>query len=499
MKPDSESLPSTQRRLLALVGLSAFALLQPVLGKLAEQSEFLVVHDAGPLELVGLVAAFALALPLVLVLVEGLAGFVVASFARVLHSIFCVVLLTATALPFLAQCSAASPSVALALATIAGAIAAAIGRRLAAIRENLPWLALAAPAFAALFVLSPGVRPLVFPGTGNAISGGAASPTPIVVLVFDALPAGALLDERGRIDGGRYPNLRALADRAHWFPNALTESDSTTYAVPALLTGRRPEPDKRPTLADHPESLFTLLSDSHELIAFESTTRLAPAGAALPDRGSQRERLSLLLSDSAVLYLHILLPEDWREGLPSIETRWSGFSAEASDEPSEPGRIDPPDRERHYEAFIDAMVQTDRPPIFFLHTILPHTPYQYYPSGRRYTIKRIDPSGQGYQWGRWSDDALVVEQSQQRFLLQVGHVDGLVGRVMARLEELGLFDDALIIVTSDHGNSFRVGESRRGISQTNAGDIDRQAAASSSWRGGRARGQHHRRDAQHRG
>jgi hypothetical protein len=471
MKPDSESLPNAQRRLLALVGLSAFALLQPVLGKLAEQSEFLVVHDAGPLELAALVAVFALALPLVLVVAEGLAGLVAAPLAHGLHTVFCVALLSATALPFVSEWSGASADVALVLATITGTIAAAIGRRALAIRENLHWLALAAPAFGALFLMSEGVRPLAFPGTGPALRDGAAAPTPIVMLVFDALPAGALLDERGRVDGGRYPNLRALADRAHWFPNALTESDSTTYAVPALLTGRRPDPDKRPTLADHPESLFTLLHDSHELIAFESTTRLAPTDAALPDRGSRRERLSLLLSDSAVLYLHILLPEDWRAGMPSIETRWRGFSAEASDEPSEPGRIDPPDRERHYEAFIDAMVQTGRAPIFFLHTILPHTPYQYYPSGRRYTTKRIDPSGQGYQWGRWSDDALVVEQSQQRFLLQVGHVDGLVGRVMARLEELGLFDDALIIVTSDHGNSFRVGESRRGISQTNAGDI----------------------------
>jgi hypothetical protein len=471
MKPESATRPVAIRRLLVLVGLSAFAVLQPVLGKLAEQPEFLVVHDAGPRELATLVAVLALGPPVLLALAEILAGLVAAPLLRGLHALFCLALLSVTALPFLAQAFDAAAPVTLVLAVVTGTIAAAVGRRARAIRENLPWLALAAPAFAALFVLSPGVRPLAFPESGPVIGGGAASPTPIVLLVFDALPAGALLDEHGRIDAGRYPNLRALADRAHWFPNALTESDSTTYAVPALLTGRRPDPDKRPTLADHPESLFTLLRDSHELIAFESTTRLAPEGAPKPDRGSRRERLSLLLSDSVVLYLHLLLPGGWRDRLPSIETRWSGFSAEASDEPSELERIDPPDREQHYEAFLDAMVQTGRPPIFFLHTILPHTPYQYYPSGRRYTTRRIDPSGQGHQWGRWSDDPLVVEQSQQRFLLQVGHVDGLVGRVMARLEELGLFADALIVVTSDHGNSFRVGESRRGISRTNAGDI----------------------------
>ncbi len=45
--------------------------------------------------------------------------------------------------------------------------------------------------------------------------------------------------------------------------------------------------------------------------------------------------------------------------------------------------------------------------------------------------------------------------SQQRYLLQAGFVDRLLGRLVRRLRERGLYERSMIVVTADHGVSFR--------------------------------------------
>jgi hypothetical protein len=42
----------------------------------------------------------------------------------------------------------------------------------------------------------------------------------------------------------------------------------------------------------------------------------------------------------------------------------------------------------------------------------------------------------------------------QAHLMQVGFIDLLLGRVLDRLDEMGMFDETLLIVTADHGVSF---------------------------------------------
>ncbi len=61
--------------------------------------------------------------------------------------------------------------------------------------------------------------------------------------------------------------------------------------------------------------------------------------------------------------------------------------------------------------------------------------------------------------------------AQQRHLLQVALVDRLVGQLMTRLKERELYDQSLIILTADHGVSFRPGDLRREVSRTNLPEI----------------------------
>ena len=97
--------------------------------------------------------------------------------------------------------------------------------------------------------------------------------------------------------------------------------------MPALLDGRWPRAARLPTLSDHPHNLFTLLGSSHRLHVAEPVTRLCPPALC----GGRREGgvvtrpavagLRLARSSS----LHLLLPRDLHEGLPSISDRWQGF------------------------------------------------------------------------------------------------------------------------------------------------------------------------------
>ena len=65
----------------------------------------------------------------------------------------------------------------------------------------------------------------------------------MVVILFDEFAGFALNGPDGRIDAARYPNFARLATDATWYRNATTVADYTERAVPALLTGDRP--DKR--------------------------------------------------------------------------------------------------------------------------------------------------------------------------------------------------------------------------------------------------------------
>ena len=106
---------------------------------------------------------------------------------------------------------------------------------------------------------------------------------------------------------------------------------------------------------------------------------------------------------------------------------------------------------------------------YFAHSLLPHEPYVYLRSGQEFTG---DPRLVGLnQVGRWTTDSWPVTLAYRRHLMQVEYVDAIVGSVIERLTAEGLYDDALIVVTSDHGVSFRPGQYFKGFSAANLADI----------------------------
>jgi hypothetical protein len=344
------------------------------------------------------------------------------------------------------------------------------------VRMFLTVLSPAILLFPGLFLFNSPVFKVVFPEKDpSAVTIKMDNAPPIIMVVFDEFPVTSLMDEHRQIDPIRYPNFAALARDAYWFRNATTVGDNTTYAIPAMLTGNYVDLSRLPrlpTATEHPENIFTLLGGSYELKVFEPITELCPERLCNELFKGFRERMGSLILDLSVVYLHVLLPEDFTSGLPNITQTWRDFAFYTKDfnlvrRPHTAHKYEP----RQFEQFLGSITLAQRPTLYFLHIMLPHFPWMYLPSGKRYSM-HSDANKffcEGYR--RWVNDEAIVAQGYQRHLLQVGFVDTMLGKLLDKLRTLGLYDRSLIVITADHGISFHPGDMKRLLTQTNYQDL----------------------------
>jgi hypothetical protein len=447
-------------RALHLGALWAFAVAQPLFDLLGGQAQFFVARGSTAADIVIFALVITVVPPAVLALLVHLVG-------DRLQVALVGVLVAAIVLPPLGDLGAV---VALPVAALVGAGAATLYARAAPARAFLSVLSPAPLLFLVLFLFVSPVSELVLPEEAEAVAGESRSRTPVVMVVFDELPATSLMDSRDRIDRRRYPAFAAFARDATWYRNATTVAGRTTEAVPALLTGRRPREGNLPIAADHPQSLFTLLSRSHRLSVVEPITDVCPIDLCAEDRPGLASRLRSLASDLRVVY----------DALPPIDRDWQGFEDEsigpqASREQRRRfieevferlGNDDPPAR---FEETIRAVGRPGaRPPLVFLHTSIPHIPWHFLPDGTRYETGVALP---GVVDGSWVAPQWLADQAFQRHLLQTEFADRLLGRLFEALKEAGLYDRALVVVVADHGVSFRAGDRRRRPTPTNVHDV----------------------------
>jgi len=468
--------------------LWAFAFAQPLLDLLGDTPEFFVARGNTRGDILLLAFGLMLLPPLALTALEALIGIVSEPLRRAVHLALVAVLVAAFALQLLKDVVSVRSSVMLAAALLIGVLAAAAYARTTAGPALLTVLGPAPLVFLFLFLVISPVSKLVLPGE-EASAAGVEVPDepPVVMILFDELAGFALHGPDGRIDASRYPNFARLAGDATWYRNATTVADYTDRAVPALLTGEHPDKAALPIASDHPESLFTLLGGGYSLDVTEPMTDICPARLC-PDEDAEREpagrRLRELGSDLSLVSLHLLLPDPLRNELSPVDRSFGGFRT--TDEPAEiEARRKSDLASRGFAAFAAVI---DRMEIFraferrltraprsgqldFFHIQMPHNPYHYLPSGQRYpeTVEPLpgliaegQPAG-----GGWSKDPQLARQALQRYLLQVGDTDRLLGRVLDRLRARGIYDRALVVVLADHGASFIPGTPHRAANAIN--------------------------------
>jgi hypothetical protein len=479
------ALPAYPLRALHLVAVWAYAVSQPVFSLLDANPEFLVVRGSSRTEVVLFALVLVFVPPLLALACELVVRLVSARAADLLHLAFLGAFVLPLALQLLKHLDP-NRFVAILGAAALAFLAVLVYARVRAAGLFLTF-SLALP-LVALYSFLVGV-PLAATADVAGANVRVAGRTPVVLLVLDEFPVSSLMAPNGDIDAARYPNFARLGREGTWYRSATTVHEHTTHAVPAILDGRLPVSGELPTVRDHPENLFTLLGESYEIRSFEPVTHLCPRRYCKSgDEGSLPERLQSLFSDVRVAYLHRTLPDSLAGGLPSIDDRWGGFGGDALDhgdgdgdlilaagDAEEVNRVvrrsfAERDDRTDFERFVSSIDRRGMPrTLHFLHLLLPHSPWYSLPSGRHYGYAPTD----GLVGDTWGDDRWPIQQGQQRHLLQVVYTDRLVGILLDRLEDAGLYDKALVVLTADHGASFRTGGNRRGVNAENLADIAR--------------------------
>jgi hypothetical protein len=464
---------------LNLAVLWTFAVAQPLFDLLKDNPEFFAARGSTGFDIVSFSVLLVVLPPLLLLGIELLLGLIRPEIRRGAHIVFLGVLAALIAAQALKKSVDASDTVLIVLSVAVGAAIAALWARAEPVRSFLNVLSPAPLVFLLLFLLSGQISELAFPDEAKARSIGGVSNAPIVVVLLDELPSNTLVDANDELDTKRYPGFAELAKNATWFKNAYTVYDSTERAQPAIMDGDLPAKDRQPIPSDHPNSIFTLFAKSHRMnVSEEATSVCSPdlCEDTHPEE-SYGSRMSSMSEDLGLVWLHVVSPPDIENDLASVSENWGNFGGSGEDEAEV--STDPAERNTRanlnggravrFQEWIDNIVPGRRPALNFKHTLMPHVPWQYVPSGKRYRKAPNDVipglSNQSFE------DTGQLNVLLQRHFLQTGFADLELQNLWKHLKDDGLWDDSLIVVAADHGVAFPHARERRRLSRKTAAEI----------------------------
>lgn len=269
------------------------------------------------------------------------------------------------------------------------------------------------------------VEPAAPSGHGDVPKGALQEPALIVLLIVDTLRA----DHLGLYGYGRdtSPNLDRLGAESLVFTRMVAQSSWTTPATGSILTGQVPRRHGAEHLSERMRADAPVLAGALRDAGWRTggfVTNTNARGALGFARGFDEHRL---------------LAED-----PESESVYASFD------------------ELVGEALAWLDQGDDRPTFLYLHPSDPHGPYAPPAACRdRFAPRDVDPEL------RASRTPLALVRDEEKFqtpaaraLLvarydeEIACLDEAFGRLRAALEERGLFEDAIVVVTSDHGEEF---------------------------------------------
>jgi hypothetical protein len=463
-----------------LAALWALAFAQPLFDLLGRNPDFFVARGNGGAQIVVFALVFALAPPLVMLALEAAVARLWPGARWPLHLALVALLSAALALVVAKQVASGPAGVLIAVALAAGAgVAAAYARTRFAVAV-LDVLIPAPLVVLAVFLLFSDVSELVLPQQeAEAASVQIPGHAPVVMVVFDELPEGTLMTPRGKIDASRFPAFAELARDSTWYSGAVTIAAFTPRAVPAILTGTLPAHEDLPIAADQPRSIFTLLGRRYRMHVMENATQICPAGLC---GGREGTGLGSLFSDLPLVSEHLLLPDALRHQLPAIDATFGDFADEGFASPPRRFAVDNPDQlaasfrnqsgeeSARIAEFVAGIGGGDRV-LHLIHVLKPHYPWTHFPDGRRYSNLSSEFKDVLGDDTSWKGPRALTDLALQRHLLESGYTDLLLGEVIDRLRQTGLWDRAVVVVAADHGNAVIPHQPRRNPTRANLGEI----------------------------
>lgn len=249
---------------------------------------------------------------------------------------------------------------------------------------------------------------------------------PVILFLLDATNPSYLSSYGGR--KGLTPNLDRLAAEGVRFENAYSQAAYTISSVPTTLTSRY--------AWDHG--------------AWQETTRVLAGIPTWPEafrKAGYQTHAIVCSPNGSSLFGNEAGFERYVEAF--VTTRKSKPIPQAED-------VEP------ILARFVALRDRERPMLLWVHIIEPHEPYQP-PAPWAGSLTDPDYTGrlQGHTEDLWAirnwqvvPTRAELEHLQAQYEENLAYVDHVFGRLRARLEKDGLFQDAVVAVFSDHGEGF---------------------------------------------
>lgn len=261
------------------------------------------------------------------------------------------------------------------------------------------------------------------------------------------------------------PRLAALAQRGSCFSRFYTASNFTTPTTSTMESGLLPwshfatQPDAKMVPSARGHTLAATLRERGWRTHMVTDNLLA----------SPRHRGTFAAYDSTG-FVHTTLYGNWLREMVTVfpDTALPRLAATAL---SILGSFDmalhstqsPYVSERTYEAMLSLLAREGRaaPQFVWAHTLPPHSPYLP-PAATRH---RLLPAGELELWSDMLPDnveypeaqQVLVDKHRQRYRESIMAADAALGAFLDELDRQERLDGALIVVTSDHGESFEKG------------------------------------------
>ena len=269
------------------------------------------------------------------------------------------------------------------------------------------------------------------------------------------------------------PRLDEITKTWMVFENAHSTATATTAVLPAILTGRYPFVDDWRRYGDLARAGKGLLSLPRILQASGYETIYAMGGGWPPSRYHLHTGFGRIIGGGYPAFLreHHLIHSFPGHDLVN-RTVWNPTIADAllPQDAGKPPAVRTSFDEPMYDTVVDLFREQARPgditPFFvYLHTIRPHPPYlaneflgTFLPDEEGLADTRsqeplihrpYDPSNPAEQ--------SVIDKLRLRYDESILKVDQQLGQLVDALKQLELYDESMIIITSDHGTSFTGG------------------------------------------
>jgi hypothetical protein len=435
-----------------LLGAASIAITQPFLDLLRKNADVFIAHQSGSVEVLVLTALIVLVPALALWALEFFVSLRRPKVRPVVHAVFLGALLGLFVMEFLKQATEFERT-ALIVAGIAGFVVwTVLALKAVAVRNVLRILSVASVFFVVTFLFSSPINSFLG-SSPNLLGVTVESPKRVVMVMLDEFPTETLLDGNGRIDRELYPNFAAFADTSTWYRNHTSVGPFTEWAVPAMMSGRYPRNiDDVPLAFDYPDTLFRLLGGSYRMNVHEQVTYLCPTNICT---GKQRrdplvQRVAKLTGSATDLYSEFASPS--RPAPPTF----AGF-------------LDLAPQLSIARRYIRSLEASEKPTFDFVHLLLPHLPWRYLPTLQDVGYSKEDPfrRANSLVWGTEGSAAI----GHARHVLQTQALDKLLGEMVARLKEIGAWDNSIVVLTSDHGEAFVNQLPMRSVTEATADQI----------------------------